>query len=570
MFCGEKSGARRHLSPVPQRPRLLSAPKYVVQALVGTMTTTSARPSIVIDPQNVANILLHKKTDACILKEPYVSSAVKVSSDGVAHGRGLVATRTIAAGELLFATPPTIEAPLQQVYEKWQTQRRNHSIDSTTENDGEYRCLEACAEEGLLDAMQQACTEQPAIAASFAALVGSPDEVNHNNNNNLPTIAVLLGQDENAGQSLPEMTRDDMRQIIRANAFGPDGLHSYQNIEEQWIQAQCNDDDRNDENVALLLQRTTPRLLGLYPLADMVNHACLANAVRVYAAGNIMLVHALTEIAAGTEIVYSYVPPSQTVQRRRSVLEQQHGFVCTCIRCLTEERVEPVLSTSSQAASLLESLQAWNYPRLADFPSYTQLHKAVKALEDVVLPLPDLTNETRRFLRIAYLHVYIHYFNVSLAKVQAESDDFVAGILRKDLLTLATQLHFSFCACHNASTEHLSVRLFCCGKDLCQNHFCRCCCCCQLSRSHEIRSFVAIVVGPCFWSCLQVLQLCYELAARDAQAKVRFWTEQLKRAHMLRYGSLGNDINHVRRVMQHSRTVLRQTHGWNAVEYSFL
>ena len=71
-------------------------------------------------------------------------------------------------------------------------------------------------------------------------------------------------------------------------------------------------------------------------------------------------------------------------------------------------------------------------------------------------------------------------------------------------------------------------------------------------------------------TCWQVLHLCYELAARDAQTKVRFWTEQLKRAHMLRYGNLGNDIDYVRRVMQHSRTVLRQTQGWNAVEYSFL
>ena len=66
-------------------------------------------------------------------------------------------------------------------------------------------------------------------------------------------------------------------------------------------------------------------------------------------------------------------------------------------------------------------------------------------------------------------------------------------------------------------------------------------------------------------SLTQVLHLCYELAARqaDAQAKVRFWTEQLKRAHMLRYGNLGQEIDFVRRVLQ-------QANGWNAVEYSFL
>ena len=113
-----------------------------------------------------------------------------------------------------------------------------------------------------------------------------------------------------------------------------------------------------------------------------------------------------------------------------------------------------------------------------------------------------------------------------------ESDPLVTNILRSDLLQVATQLHFSFCACHNASTEHLSV-----------------------------------------------LHLCYELASRlhmDATdqsktlGKVRFWTDQLKKAHMIRYGSLGHDLESVRRAMQHSRSVLRQRKGWESAEYAFL
>ena len=77
----------------------------------------------------------------------------------------------------------------------------------------------------------------------------------------------------------------------------------------------------------------------------------------------------------------------------------------------------------------------------------------------------------------------------------------------------------------------------------------------------------------------QILHLCYELVAQmHAQTgsssttlpKVRFWTEQLKRAHMIRYGSLGNDIHHVRQAMQHSRVVLRQTNGWKKVTLNFL
>lgn len=411
-------------------------------------------------------------TTTMVVVEPYVGP-VEVSCDAqvVAHGRGLVATRHIAAGELLFATPPTVEAPLALVYQKWQEhrQQRYQQQQQDGEDEDDYHCLEECAEAVLLDAMEQASVQQPDVAASFAALVGSPlqqQDANGSSSQTAPSIAVLLGRDEMAGQALPSMTRDDMLKIIRANAFGPDGLHSYQNIEQQWKEAQkgtsTNGNDDDPTRVRNLLQRTTPRLLGLYPLADMVNHACLANAVRIYAAGNIMLVHALTDIDAGTEIVYSYVSCSQPVERRRKVLEEQHGFVCQCTRCVTEvEQAQPVLSQSKQATLLLESLQGWNYPRLAadTFPSYTQLHQSVRALEDVVLPLPDLSNEVRRYLRISYLHVYIHYFNVALTHVQTVEDDFVAGILRKDLLTLATQLHFSFCASHNASTEHLSVRM---------------------------------------------------------------------------------------------------------------
>ena len=415
-----------------------------------TTTTGGAKP-ITIDPNDVSAILFQKKTDPPLIIDPYVGP-VEISCDKVAHGRGLVASRTIAAGELLFATPPTVEASIKQVFDKWQAKRMEITKESNDDND--FGCLEECAEAVLLDAMEQACEQEPAVAASFAALVGSPlDEQQHTTTP--PAIAVLLGQDEKAGKDLPNMTREHMLKIVRANAFGPDGLHSYQNVEETWLQAQkCNPINEKASVDALIQQ--TPRLLGLYPFADMVNHSCLANAVRVYAAGNIMLVHALTEIPQGTEIVYSYVPPSQP--NRRPALEQQHGFVCHCARCVAEEQAKPVLINDKEASLLLEFLQSWNHPRLAQFPSYSQLHKAIRTLEDVVLPLPDLTNEVRRYLRISYLHVYIHYFNVALANVQAERDDFVANILRNDLLILATQLHFSFCACHNASTEHLSVR----------------------------------------------------------------------------------------------------------------
>ena len=53
-------------------------------------------------------------------------------------------------------------------------------------------------------------------------------------------------------------------------------------------------------------------------------------------------------------------------------------------------------------------------------------------------------------------------------------------------------------------------------------------------------------------------------------SKVRFWTEQLKRAVQIRYGALGNDLEQVRRAMQHSKTVLRNQQGLESVQFRFI
>lgn len=399
-----------------RQPAIMSAPE--------ASTTTR------VEPSDVSNILFQKKTDPVANVEPYVGPVeICCDDDKVAHGRGLVATRDIDAGELLFVTPSTVEAPLEQVYKKWQERRM-----SLTDDD---RCLEECAESVLLDSMQEACTQQPAVAASFLALVGSPF-VNVESTR-APSISVLLGQVCGDADDVTTVTRDDLLRIVRANAFGPDGLHSYEHVEKRWLQGQSNE---NAKEKALL---QTPRLLGMYPLADMVNHSCNANAVRVYAR-SVMMVHALVTISAGTEIVMSYVPPSQT--SRRDTLEKQHGFVCACTRC----RVEEGLQLEA------EEWHSWNHPHLASFPSYPKLHKAIRRLEDEILADKALSNEVCRYIRISYLHVYIHYLNAALHNLLTEDDAFVANILRAELLVLCTQLHFSFCACHNAATEHLSVR----------------------------------------------------------------------------------------------------------------
>jgi hypothetical protein len=52
--------------------------------------------------------------------------------------------------------------------------------------------------------------------------------------------------------------------------------------------------------------------------------------------------------------------------------------------------------------------------------------------------------------------------------------------------------------------------------------------------------------------------------------KVRFWTEQLKKAHIVRYGFMGEDVECIRKVLMHTKKILRQKDGFLNVSYNFL
>lgn len=84
--------------------------------------------------------------------------------------------------------------------------------------------------------------------------------------------------------------------------------------------------------------------------------------------------------------------------------------------------------------------------------------------------------------------------------------------------------------------------------------------------------------------CLvQILHVCYELASSlhvasssslspDSKSivAVRFWTDQLKRAIQTRYGAVGNSVDTVRQLLQHTKTVLRNKNGMDLVEHKFI
>jgi hypothetical protein len=100
-----------------------------------------------------------------------------------------------------------------------------------------------------------------------------------------------------------------------------------------------------------------------------------------------------------------------------------------------------------------------------------------------------------------------------------------------------------------------------------------------------------------FLILIQILHLCYDLAcmihsktllfdgkgnssntppppppnqSSTTMGAVRFWTEQLKRAILVRYGPVGNNVNVVRQLLHHTKQVLRNKDGMDHVQYNFI
>jgi len=435
--------------------------------------------------------------------------AVEVAESGVVHGRGLIATRDIKPGECLFVTPPTVSANIDEVKRLWAGCNGKRSI-------------EEIAEASLLKNMKRSIkqAEDKSVAASFMSLtsVHSDEYIPDLKQYDGSPIDILLGK----CQGIAELTATDAKRandkdvllrIVRHNAFGPD-YHNYARIEETWTASPSAD------------AGPYSRILDMYPLAAIINHSCGAsNAIRVFA-GEVMAVHANAPIKRGEEIGWPYIPATQPYHLRQEQISGKFGFQCKCRRCLLE--MEALDAAAPEVSDGLKALDTFNVTNMSTemMPSSSAFDEQLQSLE-TLLSHSSLSNEAKRSLRLGFANFYINYFNTALRP--GNSPD------RNRAISLAMNLHFAFVSFHNASTEHLSI-----------------------------------------------LHLCYELAAaisigtKDAEEKARatkkvaFWTEQLKIAHQVRYGALGNDIASVREAMKHTRLVLRNRDGMQSARWGFI
>jgi hypothetical protein len=474
----------------------------------------------------------------------YVSPSLRISNDPnlVAHGRGLVAAAPIEAGDLLFVHPPTVRAEISQVlriYKNKANGNSNSSLSTTTS------LLESIAETVLLKEMKRVVRGRKKetsarVAASFLALnsnhaTRNDGEEAHDGKRDESEMEgwhrklqnILLGRGgpgeieklfAECGATVED--NDHLLGIVRHNAFGPD-FHHYRRIEV--------------ELAAGASPLSYGRILGHYPLAAMINHSCgPTNATRVFY-GDTMVATATQAIPTGTELVWPYCPPSSPFPERSEQLSEGYGFACRSSRSVLEERAYATNIPPPKIPDAPLNLQQWEKLRKALEVWYKVVAAKVDLSsygEDTNDPKPDQEQLMllQQGLRLGYTQLYIRYFNETL-QLDSQSPSVRTGILSE-----AKALHAAFSSVHNACTEHLSL-----------------------------------------------LHLCYELSAtkpnnNDQRETIRFWTQELKDAHMCRYSKdvIGMDLATLRTVLKHTRTVLRTEDGWqtsgrqNGIQNSFI
>lgn len=356
--------------------------------------------------------LLFDNTAFADNNESYIGS-VSVRLANEQRSRGLFATKDIKMGDCLFLLPPIL---------------------SVSTADVKSSVSETAAENALIQAMINE-TDEGRLRA-FQLLLADPvrDEavLCETTKNSSSLLLQLVGKNkspflsENEKEFYQHLTDSHCRLMIRRNAFGPDFV-TYDDIAKHHS----------------ALSSSSYRLLGLYPLAAMINHSCISpNAVRVYK-NDWMVVHASQDIKKGDEIVWSYVPLCQPYPERTKSISS-FSFTCTCERCQQEE----IWLKEQKEQQLKEPILQQILEDRVIVDAATIIQTVVQRLEEFIPLSTKGRPSLQTWLRLGWvIRWYLPYFNSGQASEDA-------------LLRLGLQLHLSFRASNRACTEHLSVRIY--------------------------------------------------------------------------------------------------------------
>ena len=80
--------------------------------------------------------------------------------------------------------------------------------------------------------------------------------------------------------------------------------------------------------------------VGVFPLLSKLNHACEPNCMPLWRRDNCVQLVATRALPPGTELTIDYLGdmvPRDAARRRRAWLQEQYGFVCSCVRCVASD-----------------------------------------------------------------------------------------------------------------------------------------------------------------------------------------------------------------------------------------
>ncbi|GLC35445.1 hypothetical protein PLESTB_000206400 [Pleodorina starrii] len=287
-------------------------------------------------------------------------------------GRGLVATRDIALGELVMATPPLVLVTSPQ--------RQRPSGELVVDEILERRLYSSKWFSVLYDGSSRSCKSQlelapdadaaaPAAAAAEAEASGSspaaasassseaadaprsarpPEPILASTSAPSPAAATAAPAEKKKGflaSRGPAMRRG--KGSAAAGAAGDLGAAAAQlplpDRREQTrlakvVKFNCFGDDAEDL-AACECRGEQPRgHIGLWPEFALFNHSCAPNTIN-YVVGEAMVVRASRHIKAGEEVTICYLgrPQLLPVSRRISILAEDYGFECSCARCTAEQ-----------------------------------------------------------------------------------------------------------------------------------------------------------------------------------------------------------------------------------------
>lgn len=217
---------------------------------------------------------------------------------GRGRGRGLFATRDVAAGEVVLC-----EKAFCVVW--------GHEMEALTAmtydvRDGGIRASPV----GLTRSVVQKLLGNPSQVKRVMDLYG---DYQGGGNDNVPT---KMRPAEEEGPVVVDVFR--VHGIVSRNAFGPGG----------------------DENG---VGSSSSASAGLWVRAAYANHSCVPNAEKEYA-GDLLVLRATQPIAAGDEILHAYHDGSSgDYSARRRALMTTWGFECDCALCAAEAADDPAV-----------------------------------------------------------------------------------------------------------------------------------------------------------------------------------------------------------------------------------